>query len=256
MTCCHSGTGRRSSTTTSVSPRTIDSHSPNSSALDTVADSETTVTDAGRWMITSSHTTPESVGKIVNLVHDDVTEPRERRRARVKHVAQDFGRHHDDRRFGIHRVVAGEQAHPGRPMPGDEVVVLLVRQSLDRRRVEALATLLERQMYRKLPDYRLSGSGWCCDQDAPAARPPGRPEPGTRPGQTRSRPGTGPGHSLSPLAAPRGSVALRGRAHASNLAGCAGVPFTSYEGRAHAGRRARRRTSGAMGRAVRRRRRP
>ena len=24
-------------------------------------------------------------------------------------------------------------------------------------------------MYRKLPDYRLSGSGWCCDQDAPAA---------------------------------------------------------------------------------------
>ena len=58
MTCWNSGTGRRSSTIVVVSPRTVSSHSPNSSALDTVADSDTRVTDSGRWMMTSSHTAP------------------------------------------------------------------------------------------------------------------------------------------------------------------------------------------------------
>ncbi len=60
MTCCHRGTGRCSETTTSVSPRTVSSQSPNSSALLTVADSETTSTSSGRWMITSSHTAPRN----------------------------------------------------------------------------------------------------------------------------------------------------------------------------------------------------
>ena len=58
MTCWKSGTGRRSSTIVTVSPRTVASHSPNSSALDTVADSDTSATDSGRWMITSSQTAP------------------------------------------------------------------------------------------------------------------------------------------------------------------------------------------------------
>ena len=58
MTCWYSGTGRRSSTIVTVSPRTVSSHSPNSSALETVADSETSDTDSGRWMITSSQTAP------------------------------------------------------------------------------------------------------------------------------------------------------------------------------------------------------
>jgi hypothetical protein len=56
--CCHSGTGRTSSTITVVSPRTSPSHSPNSSALLTVADSAASLTDSGRWMMTSSHTAP------------------------------------------------------------------------------------------------------------------------------------------------------------------------------------------------------
>ena len=60
ITCCHSGTGRCSSTITSVSPRTVSSQSPNSSALLTVADSETSRTDSGRWMITSSQTAPRN----------------------------------------------------------------------------------------------------------------------------------------------------------------------------------------------------
>ena len=58
MTCWNRGTGRCSSTIVVVSPRTVSSHSPNSSALDTVADSDTRDTDSGRWMMTSSHTAP------------------------------------------------------------------------------------------------------------------------------------------------------------------------------------------------------
>ena len=59
-TCCSSGTGRSSETITSVSPRTACSQSPNSSAFDTVALSETIRTDCGRWMMTSSHTAPRN----------------------------------------------------------------------------------------------------------------------------------------------------------------------------------------------------
>ena len=53
-----SGTGRRSSMITRVGPRNAPIHSPNSSALDTVADRQTTATDNGRWIRTSSHTPP------------------------------------------------------------------------------------------------------------------------------------------------------------------------------------------------------
>ena len=73
--CCHSGTGRCSSTITLVSPRTVTSQSPNSSALLTVADSDTSRTDAGQ---VDDHLFPdraaEPVGEVVHLVHDDVAE--------------------------------------------------------------------------------------------------------------------------------------------------------------------------------------
>ncbi|CAH0326776.1 hypothetical protein SRABI128_05561 [Microbacterium sp. Bi128] len=58
MTCCHSGTGRCSETITSVCPRTVSSHAPNSSALETVALRDATWTSLGRWIMTSSHTAP------------------------------------------------------------------------------------------------------------------------------------------------------------------------------------------------------
>jgi hypothetical protein len=58
--CCHSGIGRTSLTTTWVSPRTVTSQSANSSALLTVADSDTSRTCSGRWMITSSQTAPRN----------------------------------------------------------------------------------------------------------------------------------------------------------------------------------------------------
>jgi hypothetical protein len=52
--------GRVSETMTAVSPRTVSSQSPNSSALDTVADSDTSFARGGRWMMTSSHTAPRN----------------------------------------------------------------------------------------------------------------------------------------------------------------------------------------------------
>lgn len=59
-TCWVRGTGRVSETTILMSPRTSASHSPNSSALDTVADRQTSRTDSARPRITSSQTGPRN----------------------------------------------------------------------------------------------------------------------------------------------------------------------------------------------------
>ena len=83
MTCWVSGTGRCSSTTTSVSPRTVTSQSANSSALLTVADSDTRTTSSGQ---VDDHLFPDAaagpVGEVVHLVHDHVRQPAQRVAAR------------------------------------------------------------------------------------------------------------------------------------------------------------------------------
>ena len=53
-------------------------------------------------------------------------------------------------------------------VPVDQVVVLLVGQRLDRRGVEALAALGQRQVHRELADHRLAGPGRRADQHAAA----------------------------------------------------------------------------------------
>ena len=53
-------------------------------------------------------------------------------------------------------------------VPVDQVVVLLVRQRLDRRGVEALAALGQRQVHRELADHGLAGPGRRADQHAEA----------------------------------------------------------------------------------------
>ena len=75
MTCCQSGTGRCSETITSVSPRTVSSQSPNSSALQTVADSDTDE-DVVRQVDDDlfPHRAAEAVGQVVHLVHDHVAQ--------------------------------------------------------------------------------------------------------------------------------------------------------------------------------------
>ncbi len=98
------------------------------------------------------------VGQVVHLVEDDVAEVPERGRAGVEHVPQHLGGHHHDRGAAVDGVVAGEQAHRVAVVALDEVVVLLVRQRLDRRGVEALAALLERQVDRVLAHDGLARS--------------------------------------------------------------------------------------------------
>ncbi|CAM5778486.1 hypothetical protein CPER28S_00197 [Cellulomonas persica] len=105
------------------------------------------------------HRTPEPVGEVVHLVHHDEAQPGQRARPRVEHVAQDLGRHDDDRGLGVHRRVAREQPHLVRAVAADQVGVLLVGQRLDRRRVERLAARDEREVHGELADDRLARPG-------------------------------------------------------------------------------------------------
>ena len=110
--------------------------------------------------------TAKPVGEVMHLVHHHIAEAAQRRRLRVNHVPQHLGGHHDDGRVAVDRVVSGEQPDRDLPVPGDEIVVLLIRQRLDRRRVEALLPDGQREVHRKLADNRLAGTGRCSDQNA------------------------------------------------------------------------------------------
>src|SRR5262249_25820474 len=84
----------------------------------------------------------------------------------VEHVPEHLSGHHDDRGLTVDRGVAGEEAQALGAVAGDEVVVLLVRQRLDRGGVERLAAGLEREVDRELAHDRLAGPGGSRDQDA------------------------------------------------------------------------------------------
>ena len=167
--CCHSGTGRCSETTTDTSPRTSASHAPNSSAFDTVADSEIKP-DLRREV--DDHLLPdraaEPVGEVVDLVHDDVPEPHEGGRGRIHHVAEHLGGHDDDRRLAVDRGVTGEQADVAGAVATHEVGVLLVGEGLDRRGVERLSPGRHREVDGELAHHRLAGAGRGGDEDAVA----------------------------------------------------------------------------------------
>ncbi len=82
------------------------------------------------------HGTPVGVLEEVHLVEHDQSEVVQRPRAPVDHVAEDLGRHHDDRCVSVDRVVAGEQSDGVVAVDVDQIAVLLVRQRLDRCGVE------------------------------------------------------------------------------------------------------------------------
>jgi hypothetical protein len=92
--------------------------------------------------------------------------PVDRRGLGVEHVAQHLGGHHDHGRVAVDGVVPGEQADCFLAVALGEVGVLLVRQRLDRRRVERLAPLGQRLVDGELPDDRLARAGRRADQDA------------------------------------------------------------------------------------------
>lgn len=112
------------------------------------------------------HGAAEAVGEVVHLVHDDESQRVEGRGAGVDHVAQDLGRHDDDRGLAVDRDVTGEQADAVVAVAGGELVVLLVAQGLDRRRVEGLLPPREGQVHGELADDRLARAGRGSDEHA------------------------------------------------------------------------------------------
>ena len=84
---------------------------------------------------------PAPVGVLneVDLVEHHRVQALEEVRSGQQHVAQHFGGHHDDRGPWPQRRVSGKEADVFLPVGGDELPVLLVRERLERRRVERLA---------------------------------------------------------------------------------------------------------------------
>ena len=107
-----------------------------------------------------------AVGEVVDFVHDHVAQAVQRRRLCVEHVAQHLGGHDDDVGVAVARHVAGEQADLFLAVHGDEVVVLLVAQRLDGRRVEALAAVGEGRADGEFADDGLAGAGGRAHQNS------------------------------------------------------------------------------------------
>ncbi len=114
------------------------------------------------------HRAAGPVGEVVHLVHDHEPQADQGAGAGVQHVAQHLGGHHHDRRLAVDDVVAGQQADLLGAVAGHQVVVLLVRQGLDRRRVEGLASGRQGQVHRELADDGLARPGRGGDEHAAA----------------------------------------------------------------------------------------
>ncbi len=114
------------------------------------------------------HGAAGSVGQVVHLVHHDEPQSEERPRPGVQHVAQHLGGHHHDRSVAVDGVVAGQEADVLGAVPPGEVSELLVGERLDRRRVEALAAVGQRQVDGELPYQRLAGASGRRDEDSAA----------------------------------------------------------------------------------------
>ena len=102
--------------------------------------------------------------QVVHLVHDDALQAAQGVAALVQHVAQDLGGHHHDGGLAVDRVVAGQQPDALAAVGRHEVAVLLVRQRLERRGVEAFPPAVQRALDRELGHHRLAGAGRRGDQ--------------------------------------------------------------------------------------------
>ena len=105
------------------------------------------------------HRAAGPVRQVVHLVEHDVAEAGQRQRPGVQHVPEHLGGHHHHRRVAVDAVVPGEQANRAAVVAAHQVGVLLVGQGLDRRGVEALAALGQRQVHGVLADHRLARAG-------------------------------------------------------------------------------------------------
>ena len=105
----------------------------------------------------------------VDLVEDDGVQALEQVGAGQEHVAQDLGRHDDDRRPRAHGRVAGQQPDVVLAVGGDQLAVLLVGERLERRRVEGLAPCAPGPGGRRRPP-----PASCPIRSAPRRGPSGR----------------------------------------------------------------------------------
>ena len=110
---------------------------------------------------------PVGILQVVDLVHHHPLEAIERVAPLVQHVPEHLGRHHDDRRLAVDRVVPGQEAHPVGAVRRHEISELLVGQGLQRRRVEAFAPGSDRSLDRELRDHGLARPGRRRDEDGP-----------------------------------------------------------------------------------------
>ncbi len=105
------------------------------------------------------HPAPVGVLNEVDLVEDHGVQSLQEVGAGQKHVAQHLGGHHDDGRPRPHRRVSRQQPHVVLAVRGHQLAVLLVRQGLERRRVERLASGRQRTVHRVRRHERLSRTG-------------------------------------------------------------------------------------------------
>ena len=107
---------------------------------------------------------------VVHLVEHHKADEVEATRVFVDEVAQNLGGHHDDGGVVVDRVLAGDKADHLFAVCADEIVVLLVAQRLQRRRVEDFRAVSERSEDCVLGDDGLAAGGGSADQD-PAGSP-------------------------------------------------------------------------------------
>src|SRR6266581_3022023 len=105
----------------------------------------------------------------MHFVEHDVTDEVETSGILVDQVAQDLGSHHDDRRVVVDRVLARHQADQRLAVGTDEVVVLLIAQGFERRRVQDLRAFPQRTKDRVLSHDRLPARGGGADEHPAAA---------------------------------------------------------------------------------------
>ena len=84
------------------------------------------------------NSTSESIGKIVNLVHDNETKICKEITIRVKHVAEHFSGHHHNASTGIDICIPGENADIFSTPFLNKLIVFLVRKGLHGGCVEQL----------------------------------------------------------------------------------------------------------------------
>ena len=111
------------------------------------------------------HAAPVRILYEVDLVEHDGVQPLEQVGTGEEHIAQHLGGHDHDGRPRVQRGVAGEQPDVVLSVGGDELAVFLVRQRLERRRVERLAVGAHGTVHGVVRDERLARAGRRRHQD-------------------------------------------------------------------------------------------